>query len=98
MLSRLLVKRPAQTSSAIDSAICAVASVVRKRAAARAPDGCPAWPFSVETRSGRVLCSAGKRPNSRPVPSVSTAGEEQHRRVERRAASSRPRRRAAATR
>ena len=41
------------------------------RGAARAPDGWPACPFSVESRSGRVLCSAGNRPNRRPVPSVS---------------------------
>ena len=37
--SRLFVNRPAEISSAIDSAICAVASVRRKRAAAFAPDG-----------------------------------------------------------
>ncbi len=61
------MKSPADTSSAIESAICAVASDVRNRAAARAPDGWPLWPFSVDTRSGRVLCSAGKRPKSSPV-------------------------------
>ena len=44
-LNRLRVNRPADTSSAIDSAICAVASDVRKRAADRAPDGWPLCPF-----------------------------------------------------
>ena len=33
------MKSPAETSSAIDSAICDVARIARKRAAARAPDG-----------------------------------------------------------
>ena len=55
MFIRLFVNSPAETSSAIDSAICAVASDVRKRAAARAPDGWPACPLSDDTRSGRVL-------------------------------------------
>ena len=64
------MKRPAQASSVIDSAIWAVASVVRNRWAERAPDGWPAWPLSVETRSGRVLCSAGNSPNRMPVPIV----------------------------
>ena len=49
------MKSPADTSSIIESAICAVASDARNRVAARAPDGCPAWFFSVDTRSGRVL-------------------------------------------
>ena len=70
-LTRLLTKNPAAASSIIDSAICAVASTIRNRLAPRAPDGWPAWFFKVDTRSGRVLCSAGKRPNSRPVPMVS---------------------------
>ena len=62
------MKRPGRRRAAPStSAICAVASAVRKRAAARAPDGWPAWPLSVETRSGRVLCSAGKSPKSTPV-------------------------------
>ena len=54
---RLLVNNPADTSSAIDRAICTVASVVRNRAAARAPDGCPDWPFSVETRSAALTAA-----------------------------------------
>ena len=33
----------------------------------------PDCPFSVDTRSGRVLCSAGKSPKRRPVPMVSAA-------------------------
>ena len=70
---RLLVKRPAATSSAIEIAICAVASVARKRAAAFAPDGCPAWPFNVGSKSGLVLWRAGKRPNSKPVATESAA-------------------------
>ena len=40
----------------------------RKRAADRAPDGWPACPSAPTTRSGRVLCSAGNRPKSSPVP------------------------------
>ena len=66
-LKRLFANRPAGTSSAIDIAICTVASVVRKRRAALAPPGCPAWFFSVAARSGRVLCSAGNKPNAMPV-------------------------------
>ncbi len=69
------MKSPAEMSSAIDSAICAVTSVVRNRAAARAPDGWPACALIVETRSGRVLCSAGNNPNSRPVATDSTAAK-----------------------
>ena len=46
---------------------------MRNIAAPRAPDGWPDCPLSVGSRSGRVLCSAGNRPNSKPVPSVSTA-------------------------
>ncbi len=52
------------------SAICDVASSSRARAAPFAPDGWPAWFLSVETRSGRVLWSAGKSPKSRPVANV----------------------------
>ena len=55
MFARLLVNSPAAMSNAIDSAICAVASVMRKRAAALAPDGCPALALSAVTRFGRVL-------------------------------------------
>ena len=65
--SRLFANSPAGTSSAIDIAICTVASVARKRFAAFAPDGCPAWFLSVVASSGLVLCSAGNRPNSSPV-------------------------------
>ena len=72
---RLFTKNPDAASSSIESAICVVASARRKRDAPRAPDGWPACPFSVERRSGRVLCSAGKSPNSSPVPIVSTAAK-----------------------
>ena len=72
---RLFVNSPAQTSSAIEIAIWDVASVARNRAAARAPEGWPACPFSVESRSGRVLWSAGKSPKRRPVPIVSDGGK-----------------------
>jgi hypothetical protein len=72
---RLRVNRPAATSSAIDSAICAVASDVLNRAAARAPEGWPDWPFMMLWRSGRLLCSAGKIPKSRPVAMVTAAAK-----------------------
>ena len=55
MLRRLLMKSPAEISSAIDSAICAVTSLVRKRAAPRPPDSLPELLRSSVTRSGRVL-------------------------------------------
>ena len=42
-------------SSAIDSAICAVTSELRKRAAARVAEVFPEFDLSVVTRSGRVL-------------------------------------------
>ena len=54
-------------------AICAVASVARKSCGRLAPDGCPAWPFNVGSKSGLVLCRAGKRPNSKPVATESAA-------------------------
>ena len=53
---------------------------VRKRAAARPPPViCPAPARIVLMRSGRVLCSAGKRPNSRPVAMLSSRREDRHR-------------------
>ena len=55
---------PAETSRTIERPICTVASDVRNRAADREPDGCPDWPLSTVTRSGRVLCTAGNSPNS----------------------------------
>ncbi len=61
------MKRPAEIKRAIDSAICAVASVMRKRAADFAPDGCPAFALSADTRFGRVLCRAGNNPKSNPA-------------------------------
>ena len=69
------MNRPAEMSSAIDSAICAVTSDVRKRAAPRPPDSLPELLRSSVTRSGRVLCSAGTMPNTSPVPSDSTAAK-----------------------
>ena len=47
------------------------------------PTAAPVWPLSSGIRSGRVLWIAGNSPNSRPVPSASTRGEDQRRRVER---------------
>ena len=55
---------PAEMSSVIESAICAVTSAVRSLAAARDPDGCPACALRAHTRSGLVLASAGNRPSS----------------------------------
>ena len=80
MFIRLFVKSPADTSSAIDSAICVVASIARNRAAERAPDGWPAWPLSVDARSGRVLWSAGNSPNRKPVAIVTAAVKRSSRR------------------
>ena len=64
---RLFVNSPARISSIVESAIWVVARAVRKREAARAPDGWPAVLLIAETRSGRVLWSAGNSPKSRPV-------------------------------
>src|SRR5437867_1114676 len=74
-LNELFVNSPARINNAIDSAICAVASDHRKRAAARDPPGCPEFPLNAETRSGRELWRAGKRPNRIPVPIVSRAAK-----------------------
>ena len=57
--ARLLMKRPATTRSITDSAICAVTSPVRNRAADRAPVVWPVLLFSDVTRSVRVACHAG---------------------------------------
>ena len=62
MFSRLFGNSPQTSSSAIDSAICAVASVTRKRAAAFAPDGWPAFAFSADTRLGRVTAKSRRQP------------------------------------
>ena len=59
--SRLLTKKPAAASSAIESAICAVASDERKRAAPRAPDGWPAWPFSADDEIGPRAVQRGEQ-------------------------------------
>ena len=72
-LIKLLRKKPDAASSSIDNAICVVARASRKREAPRAPEGWPDALFSVEIRSGRVLCSAGNSPKSSPVPTVSAA-------------------------
>ena len=61
------MKSPAETSSAIESAICAVTSDVRKRAAPRVADDFPELSRSAVDEIGRVLWSAGNRPNRRPV-------------------------------
>ena len=75
---RLLVNSPAQTSSAIEIAIWIVASEARNHFADLPPPGWPAWPFSVVSRLGLVLCQAGNSPKSRPVPIVTRGGEQQH--------------------
>ncbi len=63
------MNRPADTSSIIDSAICAVASVTRNRAAALAPDGCPAWFF-------KLAIEIGARAVKRRVQAEQEAGAE----------------------
>ena len=70
-LIKLRVNRPAMTSKAIDSPICAVASPLRNRFAVRPPVDRPVCPFKVADRSGLVLCHAGSSPNSSPVASAS---------------------------
>jgi hypothetical protein len=59
----------------VESAICAVTSDSRKRDAAREPVSCPVFARMVETRSGRVLWSAGNMPKSSPVPIASAAAK-----------------------
>ena len=60
-------------SNPIDSAICAVTRPARKRAAARPPAICPAPARMALMRSSRVLCSAGKSPNTMPVMTLNAA-------------------------
>ena len=50
-MSKLLMKRPAEMSNVIESAICAVASDVRNLDAERAPEGCPESPLRAVTSS-----------------------------------------------
>ena len=76
------MKSPAETSSAIDSAICAVASDVRKRAAARAPDGWPAWPLSVDTEIGPRAVQRREEAEEQPGAERQRAGEEHRRPVD----------------
>ena len=70
---RLFRNSPADTSSAMDSAICTVTSVARNRVAALPPVSCPAPARITLIKSDRVLCSAGKSPNTRPVTTASAA-------------------------
>jgi hypothetical protein len=62
-------------SSIIASATCAVASVVRNRRAVRPPASFPELLRIAVTRSGRVLCIAGKSPNAMPVASDNAAAK-----------------------
>ena len=82
-LNRLRTNSPAQMSSAIDSAICAVTSELRKRVAARVPECLPEFARSVVTRSGRVLWSAGIQSEQQACQSDSAGREHHHRRIER---------------
>ena len=91
------VKSPADTSSAIESAICAVASVGAEPRRRSRPDGWPAWFLSDAIRSRTRAVQRGKRPKSSPVPSASTRGKQHHRRIERGLHRSCRRRRAGAT-
>ena len=81
-LIRLRTNNPADTSSAIDNAICAVASVVRNRDAPRAAPFWPASSRSAATRVGRVLCRAGKSPKRSPVAIASVPGKQHYRSVD----------------
>ena len=60
---------------AIDSAICAVTRIVRNRAAARAPDGWPAWALIAQTIFGPGGVPCGKQ-------SEEQSGRDRHRRRE----------------
>ena len=62
-------------SSAIDSAICAVTSEVRNRAADARARRLPGLGLDADTRSGFVLCSAGNRPKMNPVAIDSAAAK-----------------------
>jgi len=73
MFARLFAKRPADARSASASPIWAVARAVRQREAARPPEGWPPCSRMVLIRSGRVACSAGKRPKATAVRSATTA-------------------------
>ncbi len=74
-LTRLLRKRPEQISRPVASAIWAVTSAERNRAAPRCPAIWPALARIASMRLERVLCSAGKRPKASPVPTASRAAK-----------------------
>src|SRR6185503_1304936 len=63
-LAKLCANQPASTSSAIDSAICAVVSDVRNRAAFLPPVDRTPWDCSAGLDSTRISFSAGIRPNT----------------------------------
>ena len=70
---RLLRKSADMINSPMDSAICAVTSPARKRAAERPPAIWPAPARMALMRSLRVLCSAGNSPKTTPVTRLSSA-------------------------
>ncbi len=72
-LNRLCANHPASTSNAIDSAICAVVSVARKRAAALPPVCRTPLVCSAGFVSTRTSFSAGINPNTSVDPSASAA-------------------------
>ena len=57
----------------MEKAICAVASVLRKRSMPRPPGDCDACPLMIGARSTRVACIAGNKPNSSIVNSDAPA-------------------------
>ena len=72
-LVRLLPNSPAAASSAIESATCATTSDVRNLAAEARAGQLARSGAKRRHEIGRVLCSAGKSPKSKPVPSERTA-------------------------
>ena len=93
-MNRLFANNPAGTSNAIDMAICTVASVVRKRRAALAPPGWPAWFFSVDGEIGARAVQRREQAERDAGDERRTAGEHQHRRAQRERDQRRRRRRA----
>src|SRR3989442_10858343 len=62
MYTRLFMNSPAARRRAVARAICSVANEAPNRAAARAPEICPALARMAVTNSVRVLCQAGNMP------------------------------------
>src|SRR5579862_6833807 len=67
--ARLRANRPAPISRSSETATCAVTSDLRNLLAEPAELDWPDWLLRAGTRSGRVVWSAGKSPNARPVSS-----------------------------